>query len=134
SGLITPSLDEMTHVAKEMERMGLRLPLLIGGATTSVAHTAVKIEPHYGGPAIHVLDASRSVGVAGNLVNPALREKFVAQKKNEYAKLRQEHGSKTPAARYVTIEQARANRFPSDWNKTPIVKPSFIGVKTLADY
>jgi 5-methyltetrahydrofolate--homocysteine methyltransferase len=133
SGLITPSLDEMTHVAREMERLGLRLPLLIGGATTSVAHTAVKIEPHYGGPTIHVLDASRSVGVAGSLVNPALREKFVSQKRNEYQKIRADHSNKGPAARYVTIGEARANRFVPDWKKTP-ASPSFIGIKALEDY
>ena len=133
SGLITPSLDEMTHVAKEMERLGLRLPLLIGGATTSIAHTAVKIEPHYSGPAIHVLDASRSVGVAGNLVNPSLREKFVSLKRNEYAKVRQDHAAKTPGARYFTFEEARKNHFEADWKKTPAA-PALPGVKVLKDY
>ncbi len=133
SGLITPSLDEMVHVAKEMERLGFRIPLLIGGATTSAAHTAIRIEPHYSGPVIHVLDASKSVTVCGSLLNKTVREKFLTEKKSSYEKIRQEHASKGPGARYFTLEEARKNRFVPDPSKTP-GKPSFLGIKTLPSY
>ena len=92
SGLITPSLDEMAHVAREMERQGLNLPLLIGGATTSKAHTAVKIAPGYGQPVVHVLDASRAVPVVSNLISAEHRPKFAAQIREEYDRVRAQHG------------------------------------------
>src|SRR5205814_8234032 len=96
SGLITPSLDEMVHVAQEMEREGFDLPLLIGGATTSRAHTAVKIAPHYRSSTVHVIDASRAVGVVNSLLNEVLKSNFDAQTRNEYARLRQEHDGRKP--------------------------------------
>jgi len=134
SGLITPSLDEMVHVARQMQREGLRLPLLIGGATTSAVHTAVKIEPSYNGPVIHVLDASRSVPVVSNLISDAFRPAFVSGKKAEYEKIRDTHKNKGPQARYFTIEEARKNGLKTDWSKIPIVKPSFLGLRSFADF
>jgi len=134
SGLITPSLDEMVHVAKEMERTGLKLPLLIGGATTSITHTAVRIEPAYRGPTIHVLDASKSVTVAGSIINPEKRDKFIAEKRKDYAKIREEQKNRTKDARYVSIETARKNKFKSEWQKVPITAPFFPGVKTFKSY
>ena len=107
SGLITPSLDEMAHVAREMEREGLKLPLLIGGATTSKAHTAVKIAPGYGQPVVHVLDASRAVPVVSNLISAEHRPKFAAQVREEYDRVRAQHAGQT--ARLLTLEEARAN-------------------------
>src|SRR5438094_8655641 len=112
SGLITPSLDEMVHVASEMEREGFDLPLLIGGATTSSAHTAVKIAPHYRASTVHVLDASRAVGVVNSLLNEQSKSEFDAKTRADYARLREEHASKTREKKLVTIEQARANRTP----------------------
>src|SRR5205814_6868468 len=106
SGLITPSLDEMVHVAKEMERQGSQLPLLIGGATTSKAHTAVNIAPGYTQPVIHVLDASRAVGVVSSLINPQLKPAFVAGIRADYQKVRTQHGEQK-AKPLLTIEEAR---------------------------
>ncbi len=134
SGLITPSLDEMAHVAKEMKRLGFKIPLLIGGATTSATHTAVKIEPHYDGATVHVLDASKSVPVAGSLITASLREKFIAQKRNEYEKIRAEHLARKSGARYVDLETARKNKLECDWKKFPVIKPAFVGVKAFSDY
>ena len=134
SGLITPSLDEMVHVAKEMERQGFKLPLLIGGATTSRIHTAVKIEPNYSHPVIHVLDASRSVTVVSNLISDDTREEFAREVADEYAKVREDHARRTTRTEYLTIEQARANAFTCDWNSVPIVTPNRLGVHVLADY
>ncbi|MBI4970592.1 MAG: methionine synthase [Candidatus Omnitrophica bacterium] len=134
SGLITPSLDEMVHVAKEMEREGFTLPLIIGGATTSVAHTAVKIAPVYHAPVIHVLDASRGVGVAGNLVTPASKNKFVDEKKDEYEKIRLEHQSLQSVLKYLSIEDARKNKFTCDWKMVSIIKPKFLGIKTFSNF
>src|SRR5262249_51280776 len=110
SGLITPSLDEMVHVAQEMEREGFRLPLLIGGATTSRAHTAVKIAPHYGASTVHVLDASRAVGVVNSLLNEELKTQFDKKTREEYERLRQEHAAKTKRKKLLTLEAARENR------------------------
>jgi len=110
SGLITPSLDEMVHVASEMERRGMKIPLLIGGATTSRMHTAVKIAPVYSGPVIQVLDASRSVPVVNSLLNPALSPAYIARLKMEQAGLRESHASRTTAKKYLSIEEARKNR------------------------
>src|SRR6266705_1712500 len=129
SGLITPSLDEMVHVAQEMEREGFNLPLLIGGATTSRAHTAVKIAPHYRSSTVHVVDASRAVGVVNSLLNEELKSKFDAQTRDEYARLREEHSAKTREKKLVTLEKARANRTPIDWSTYVLPKPEFLGVR-----
>ena len=129
SGLITPSLDEMVHVAQEMEREGFRLPLLIGGATTSRAHTAVKIAPHYGASTVHVLDASRAVGVVNALLNEQLRSDFDKKTREDYERLRREHAAKTERKKLLTLEQARANRTPIDWSSYVPPKPEFLGVR-----
>ncbi|MEJ2618054.1 MAG: vitamin B12 dependent-methionine synthase activation domain-containing protein, partial [Ignavibacteriaceae bacterium] len=136
SGLITPSLDEMVHVAKEMERRGLKVPLLIGGATTSKVHTAVKIEPNYSGTTIHVLDASRSVPVVSNLINPdkKIKEKFINELKSEYKKIRENHSKKKTTKNYLTIEDARKNRLRINWEKSDIKKPEKPGITVLKDY
>jgi 5-methyltetrahydrofolate--homocysteine methyltransferase len=129
SGLITPSLDEMVHVAQEMEREGFRLPLLIGGATTSRAHTAVKIAPHYHASTVHVLDASRAVGVVNALLNEQLKSDFDKQTRGDYERLRREHAAKTDVKKLLTLEQARANRTPIDWRSYVPSKPEFLGVR-----
>ena len=129
SGLITPSLDEMVHVAQEMEREGFRLPLLIGGATTSRAHTAVKIAPHYRASTVHVLDASRAVGVVNTLLNEQLKSDFDKKTREEYERLRREHVAKTEGKKLLTLEQARANRTPIDWSSYVPPKPEFVGVR-----
>ncbi|MCU0620267.1 MAG: methionine synthase [Gemmatimonadales bacterium] len=134
SGLITPSLEEMSYVAAEMEREGFRVPLLIGGATTSRVHTAVKIAPRYSGAVVHVLDASRAVGVAGSLVSDGLRDDFAAQVRAEYATVREERAGRRPAERRATLAEARANRLaPSYEGRTP-PRPAFSGVRLLDDY
>ena len=130
SGLITPSLDEMAHVAKEMERQDFKLPLLIGGATTSKAHTAVKIAPGYSQPVIHVLDASRAVGVVSNLISRDLKPAFVEGIRSEYVKLRAQHGEQK-AKPLLTIEEARFRRTAIEWKPEHIAKPSFTGVRVL---
>ena len=129
SGLITPSLDEMVHVAQEMEREGFRLPLLIGGATTSRAHTAVKIAPHYRASTVHVLDASRAVGVVNALLNEQLKSDFDRKTRDDYERLRREHAAKTEGKKLLTLEQARANRTPIDWGSYVPPKPEFVGVR-----
>jgi 5-methyltetrahydrofolate--homocysteine methyltransferase len=134
SGLITPSLDEMIYVAREMENRGLKTPLLIGGATTSRLHTAVKIDPAYSGAVIHVTDASRSVNVVSQLIRPETRDAYIAEFKEKYAKEREVHAGKKQTIRYLSLEEARQNRFQCDWNKTPITKPSFLGNRQLIDY
>ena len=133
SGLITPSLDEMVHVAKEMDRRSFKIPLLIGGATTSRIHTAVKIAPNYNGTTVHVLDASRSVPAVSNLINDDknIRQKFVAKIKEEYEKLRENYLKKREEKNYLTIEQARENKLKSDWSKTDIAEPVTLGVTVL---
>ncbi|UNH42151.1 methionine synthase [Moellerella wisconsensis] len=129
SGLITPSLDEMVHVAKEMERQGFSLPLLIGGATTSKAHTAVKIEPNYSGPTTYVQNASRTVGVVAALLSDAQKDEFVARTRREYDTVREQHARKRPRTPPVSIDAARANGLTIDWqNYTPPV-PQFLGVQ-----
>jgi 5-methyltetrahydrofolate--homocysteine methyltransferase len=130
SGLITPSLDEMAHVAKEMERQGFRVPLLIGGATTSKAHTAVKIAPGYAQPVIHVLDASRAVGVVGSLISSELKPAFVQGVRSEYDKLRAQHGEQK-ARPLLTIEEARSRRTAIEWKSEDISKPAFTGIRVL---
>ena len=132
SGLITPSLEEMTVVAGEMEREGFRIPLLIGGATTSRAHTAVKIAPKYSGPVVHVLDASRAVGVTGRLLSDTLKDEFVEQVRQEYATLREERGDRDAGDRLITLAEARANRLVPTW--TPAPAPTFLGVRSLDSY
>jgi 5-methyltetrahydrofolate--homocysteine methyltransferase len=132
SGLITPSLDEMVHVAKEMTREGFAVPLLIGGATTSKAHTAVKIAPSYEPGVVHVLDASRAVGVVGSLVSEAQKEGFVRQVRTDYERVRQSHQDRG-AKPLLPLIQARANRFLSDWAKTDIPTPARFGIQTISD-
>ena len=128
SGLITPSLDEMQHVAREMERTGFKLPLLIGGATTSKAHTAVKIAPHYSEPVVHVLDASRAVPVTTSLLSQDGKAAFVQQHRAEYEKLRQQHSQQT--VKLLSLEAARANAPKLKHDELP--KPEFTGVRTLS--
>ncbi|GAA4390962.1 methionine synthase [Hymenobacter koreensis] len=133
SGLITPSLDEMVYVAAEMEKRGLKTPLLIGGATTSRLHAAVKVAPAYSGPLVHVNDASRSVGVAAGLLGSA-SETYARAVRDEYETLRHDYASRQREKNYLPIEAARANGFRADWDATPITKPSFLGTKVLEDY
>ncbi len=132
SGLITPSLDEMVHVAREMERQGFKLPLLIGGATTSRAHTAIKIAPHYSEPVVHVLDASRAVPVATSLLSDENRPAFIAQHRAEYEALRKSYA--TPKQKTVTIEVARERRTPIEWRSEDLSVPSFTGVRVLDNF
>ena len=132
SGLITPSLDEMVHVAREMERQGFMQPLLIGGATTSRAHTAVKIAPHYSQPVVHVLDASRAVPVTTSLLSDDGKADFVAQHRAEYERLRKAHAA--PRAALVSLEAARARHTPIDWRAEDISVPEFTGVRVLDDF
>jgi 5-methyltetrahydrofolate--homocysteine methyltransferase len=132
SGLITPSLDEMVHVAREMERQGFTLPLLIGGATTSRAHTAVKIAPHYSQPVVHVLDASRAVPVTTSLLSDDGKDAFVAQHRADYEKLRKAHAS--PRPKLVPLEAARARRSPIEWRAEDLPEPEFTGVRVLSDF
>ncbi|MGB3018991.1 MAG: vitamin B12 dependent-methionine synthase activation domain-containing protein, partial [Ignavibacteria bacterium] len=134
SGLITPSLDEMVHVAKEMEREGFSIPLLIGGATTSKLHTAVKIEQNYkSGQTIHVLDASRSVPVVGSLLGDN-HLKFTNEIKIEYDRLREHHAKSKEEVKFVSIEEAKNNKFKIEWKQEDIYKPSLIGVERFEDY
>jgi 5-methyltetrahydrofolate--homocysteine methyltransferase len=135
SGLITPSLDEMVYVAKEMERLGFTVPLLIGGATTSRIHTAVKIDPHYSGPVIHVLDASRSVPVAGRLLQSELTQNQIfTEIKQEYEELRISHAARQKDKNYLSIAQAREKPSGIDWTGFTSSQPSFLGVKYFQDY
>ena len=131
SGLITPSLEIMAEVAAEMERRNFHLPLLVGGATTSKIHTAVKIAPQYKNTVIHVKDASRAVSVVSNLISG--NEQFLADIREEYQSIRTFHSQKK-AKKYLSIAEARANKLKIDWNNTSIYKPNFIGVKQLIDY
>jgi 5-methyltetrahydrofolate--homocysteine methyltransferase len=132
SGLITPSLDEMVHVAQEMEREGFSVPLLIGGATTSRAHTAVKIAPHYRAGAVHVLDASRAVGVVSNLLNDESKAAFEKQTREDYERLREEHAAKSREKKLITLDEARANRTPIEWTHYIPPKPEFIGARVYS--
>lgn len=134
SGLITPSLDEMVNVAKEMEKNNFDIPLLIGGATTSKIHTAVKIEEHYKrGQAVHVLDASRSVTVVGSLLGEH-KVGFIQEIKNDYAKMREWHKSKSHQKEMLTIEEARKNKYQIDWNTFDIATPKKLGITTFKEY
>lgn len=134
SGLITPSLDEMVHIAREMKRQHMNLPLLIGGATTSRMHTAVKIAPEYAEGVVHVLDASRSVTVAGSLLNKEQKEEFIKKTNEEYKKLKEDFGSKKVTKAYLPYEQAIQNKVKINWKSFTPVKPSFIGTKTFLNY
>lgn len=131
SGLITPSLDEMVHVASEMDRLGMNTPLLIGGATTSKIHTAVKIAPKYKHPVVHVLDASRSVPVAGNLLNPETKPGFEKQLRDEYKRMAADHALRQSNKQLLTLNEARANRFQTSKTDYSPEKPAFIGVKSF---
>lgn len=135
SGLITPSLDEMTYVASEMEREGFDLPLLIGGATTSKVHTAVKIAPNYlKNQAIYVTDASRAVGIASSLISKELRGDLIEKTRTEYAEVQQRHAAGQTARKSLTIKGARANRFANEWQGYTPPKPTFTGLKTFETY
>ena len=132
SGLITPSLDEMVHVAREMERQDFKIPLLIGGATTSRAHTAIKIAPHYSEPVVHVLDASRAVPVTTSLLSEENRQAFVDEHRAEYERTRKAYSAQRQ--KVVSIEEARARRTPIEWRADDIPEPEFIGVRVLDDF
>jgi 5-methyltetrahydrofolate--homocysteine methyltransferase len=132
SGLITPSLDEMVHVAREMERQGFKLPLLIGGATTSRAHTAVKIAPHYSEPVVHVLDASRAVPVTTSLLSDEGKSAFVMQHRADYAALRKAHSA--PKLSIVSLKDARKRRTPIEWHAEDLPTPTFTGVRVLDNF
>jgi 5-methyltetrahydrofolate--homocysteine methyltransferase len=135
SGLITPSLDEMAYVASEMERQGFKLPLLIGGATTSPQHTAVKIAPGFpSGVTVHGKDASVTVGICRNLMDPKLKDAFAAKLGKDFEALRQEHASRQSQKKFLTLDDARKRKMASEWNKVPITKPTFFGTKTFKDY
>ncbi len=133
SGLITPSLDEMQHVAREMERQGFKIPLLIGGATTSKAHTAVKIAQHYSEPVVHVLDASRAVPVVSSLISEELKPAFVS---NLQDRLRSSSRARTPVRKpsLLSLEEARQLAPKFDWNNADIPQPEFLGTRTLQDF
>jgi len=133
SGLITPSLEEMAHFARELQRDGMAVPLLIGGATTSRVHTAVKIAPGYAGTTVYVKDASRAVGVAQNLVSTELREAYLARVRDEYEQVRVQHAGKQRKTEWLTLAQARANRIPVDWRGYRPPVPTFTGVKVIDD-
>ncbi len=134
SGLITPSLDEMVHVAKEMERQGFKVPLLIGGATTSRIHAAVKIDPHYSGAVVHVLDASRSVPVASSLLTPESKVSFFQSVKDEYARMREEHKNRRDTKTFVPIEKARENSLKVNFVEADIIPPMKPGITVLPDF
>ncbi|MGO8759804.1 MAG: methionine synthase [Terracidiphilus sp.] len=132
SGLITPSLDEMVHVAREMERQGMKLPLLVGGATTSRAHTAVKIAPNYSEPVVHVLDASRAVPVTTSLLSEEGKSEFVARHRAEYDAIRKAHAA--PKRSVVPIQAARARRTPIEWRAEDLPRPAFLGVRVIDEF
>ncbi|XQA61197.1 methionine synthase [Xanthomonas sacchari] len=134
SGLITPSLEEMTHVAREMQRQGFSMPLLIGGATTSRAHTALKIDPHYAAPTVWVKDASRAVGVAQSLISRELRAAFVAANDADYAEIRQRHKNRGDAKRLVSLAHARGQRFDGGWDAYTPPAPRQPGLHVFEDY
>ncbi|RMH58604.1 MAG: methionine synthase [Candidatus Hydrogenedentota bacterium] len=133
SGLITPSLDEMTHNAAEMEREGFTIPLLIGGATTSRIHTAVKIAPAYHELVVHVTDASRAVGVVARLLNPEMKQEFASELAADYQRLTQRHEAKNARVEFLPLEKARAKKFPTDWSSYSPPKPTFLGARVVND-
>ena len=134
SGLITPSLDEMVDVAKSLEEQNMKIPLLIGGATTSKIHTAVKIEPHYSAPVIHVLDASRSVPVVSNLLNKKAKDAFVQEIREDYQQMRERHAGKQQKKNFAPLSETRRNKFQTDWTSRSVTKPQFLGTKVFDDY
>jgi len=134
SGLITPSLDEMVHMAKELQRLQMDVPIMIGGATTSKAHTAVKIEQNYEGPTVWVKDASRAVGVAQSLISNELKADFIKKLTEDYEQVRINHAGRRKKTNWASIEDARANKVKIDWDKSDIGTPSFTGVKVFDDY
>ena len=134
SGLITPSLEEMSHVAKEMKRQGFSVPLMIGGATTSRAHTALKIDPHYDSPTVWVKDASRAVNVAQSLISVDLRANFVAANDRDYAEIRERHKNRGDAKRLVSLTKARAQKFDGDWDNYTPATPQHPGIHVFDDY
>ncbi len=134
SGLITPSLDEMVHMAKEMERQNFSIPLMIGGATTSKVHTAVKIEPNYSHPVIHVNDASKSVSVVSNLLSETLRAPFVKNNSEENSRLREYHINARAKTELLPLSEAQKNKMKIDWNSTEIAIPNLLGTKVFTDY
>jgi len=134
SGLITPSLEEMVHVAKEMERQGLKVPLLIGGATTSEIHTAVKIAPGYSAPVVHVRDASKGVGVSASLISEDQKEKYAATIREKYNKMKEQHDSRDQRTNYIGYETAKANKLVIDWSEDDLYRPGFLGNKYFYDY
>ncbi|WP_299214874.1 vitamin B12 dependent-methionine synthase activation domain-containing protein [uncultured Aquimarina sp.] len=133
SGLITPSLDEMVFLAKEMERRNFKVPLLIGGATTSKAHTAVKIDPQYKNAVVHVNDASRAVTVVGDLLNKRSNQKYVGDLKEDYEKFRVGFLKRTKQKEYLTIEEARKNKYSIDWGSSEIIEPNKLGIQVIED-
>ncbi|NOR28435.1 MAG: methionine synthase [Lutibacter sp.] len=134
SGLITPSLDEMVYLAKEMERQNFKVPLIIGGATTSKAHTAVKIDPQYKNAVIYVLDASRAVTVVGDLLNKRTNQKYIGDIKADYVKVREGYLNRSKRKEYLPLAEARNNKFKIDWNSTKIATPNFIGTQVVEDF
>ena len=134
SGLITPSLDEMVYVAQAMERAGMRIPILIGGATTSLAHTAVKIAPVYSAPVIHLKDASCAVGACRDLMDPKTQSVYLQKNADDQARARDEFGRRRSEERYLSIAEARSRKMKTDWAKISITRPSFLGVRSFADY
>jgi 5-methyltetrahydrofolate--homocysteine methyltransferase len=134
SGLITPSLEEMRYVAAEMEREGLDLPLLIGGATTSKVHTAVKIEPNYSGPVVHVTDASRAVGVVANLLSEGRKETFASEVRTEYTKIREGHAGRRASKRLIPLAEARQRGLKTDWDLYQPPVPLFTGTRIFEKY
>src|SRR5947207_2102231 len=133
SGLITPSLDEMVHVAQEMERLDFQVPLLIGGATTSRAHTAVKIAPQYSGPTVHVLDASRAAGVVGALISNELKPNFIEKNIGDQRRLREEYASRNAEKTLLPIGRARERATQIDWAATRIDIPQFTGRRIISN-
>ena len=134
SGLITPSLEEMVHVASEMKRLDFDIPLLIGGATTSPVHTAVKISPHYDNPIIHVRDASKVINVVGKLLSDADKESYVNGIEEKYSELRAKHEASSQPSHYISFAEARENKFSANWNEFEASKPYFTGVKYFENY
>ena len=135
SGLITPSLDEMVFNAKEFTKQGIKVPVLIGGATTSKKHTAVKIEPNYkNNQALYVLDASRAVVVVQNLLDKKNGPEYIQDIKNEYEEIRREYYNGQADRQFVSLAKARQKKMKIDWNKVPIKAPSFLGTKILVNY
>ncbi len=134
SGLITPSLDEMAHMASEMQRLGMTIPLMIGGATTSRIHTAVKIDPKYDNAVVYVPDASRAVGVAGELLSDGRQQEYMQSLKDEYNAMREQRAKRSGSRKSFTLQQARDNAYKGDWENYTPPKPTFLGIKTFDDY